>query len=198
LCRSGWPTQRFGSGQPPGACWLSARNGTGRSSTGISFSPSRITATEFGWALPAPGAYGLRTGFTHRTLCPNLAGVVDFRRSRLGMIKVSIKARAMIAPHARKETRASMRACSYHASPGVCQGNALWTDPWMICVNTRSTGAQLWTSVCVEKWITVETPSPQKVAGLLLSTGAAAGGPGRKRLLVASGYTGPDQLRDVG
>ena len=31
--------------------------------------------------------------------------------------------------------RASMRACSYHASPGACQANALCTSLWMIWVN---------------------------------------------------------------
>jgi len=29
-----------------------------------------------------------------------------------------------------------MRACSYHASPGVCQASVLWTDLWIILVNT--------------------------------------------------------------
>ena len=32
-------------------------------------------------------------------------------------------------------SRASMRACSYHASPGACQANALCINLWMVQVN---------------------------------------------------------------
>jgi hypothetical protein len=42
---------------------------------------------------------------------------------------------AMAAPRAEKPG-ASMRACSYHASPGACQANALCISLWMISVNT--------------------------------------------------------------
>ena len=35
-----------------------------------------------------------------------------------------------------KGPRASVRACSYHASPGACQANVLCTGLWMIYVNT--------------------------------------------------------------
>jgi hypothetical protein len=35
-----------------------------------------------------------------------------------------------------RSTRASTRACSYHASPVTCQGRLLWTDLWVIWVNT--------------------------------------------------------------
>ncbi len=40
------------------------------------------------------------------------------------------------AQNARREPRANMRACSYHASPGPGQGNVLWIGLWMIYLNT--------------------------------------------------------------
>ena len=42
---------------------------------------------------------------------------------------------ATAAAHA-EEPRASMRACSYHASPGACQASALCISLWMLYENT--------------------------------------------------------------
>ena len=48
----------------------------------------------------------------------------------------AVKARATLPRTRAGEPRASMRACSYHASPGPGQGNVLWIGLWMIYVNT--------------------------------------------------------------
>jgi hypothetical protein len=48
----------------------------------------------------------------------------------------AVNARATLPSTRAEEPRASMRACSYHASPGPGQGNVLWIGLWMIYINT--------------------------------------------------------------
>ena len=56
-----------------------------------------------------------------------------------------------------REPRASMRARSYHASPGRCKASVLWIDLWMLWATGWSTVVKLWTNGAVEKWITMKT-----------------------------------------
>jgi hypothetical protein len=56
--------------------------------------------------------------------------------SRPGHDQRAVKARAALPRMRAGEPRASMRACSYHASPGPGQGSVLWIGLWIIYVNT--------------------------------------------------------------
>jgi hypothetical protein len=91
--------------------------------------------------------------------------------SRPGHDQRAVKARATLPRTRAGEPRASMRACSYHASPGPGQGNVLWIGLWMIYVNTL---VNLSTAVdegcCGKVDNRCETGSCQ-VAGLPRSTG---------------------------
>src|SRR5208283_5880801 len=55
---------------------------------------------------------------------------------RPGHDQRAVRARATLPRMRAKEPRASVRACSYHASPGACQSNVLCIGLWMIYVNT--------------------------------------------------------------
>src|SRR5450755_4107184 len=83
----------------------------------------------------------------------------------------AVNARATLLSTRAEEPRASMRACSYHASPGPGQGNVLWIGLWMIYVNTL---VKLSTAVdegcCGKVDNRCDTGSCQ-VAGLPRSTG---------------------------
>ncbi len=69
------------------------------------------------------------------------------------------------------EPRASMRACSYHASPRPGQGNALWIGLWMVYVNTLVNFSTAVDECCCGKVDNrCETGSCQ-VAGLPCGTG---------------------------
>ena len=80
------------------------------------------------WLCPVPPGSGsaMRQGLTSKPRAP----------SRPGHDQRAVKARAALPRMRAGEPRASMRACSYHASPGPGQGNALWIGLWMIYVNT--------------------------------------------------------------
>jgi len=91
--------------------------------------------------------------------------------SRPGHDQRAVKARAALPRMRAGEPRASMRACSYHASPGPGQGNVLWIGLWMIYVNTlvnRSTAVD--EGCCGKVDNRCETGSCQ-VAGLPRSVG---------------------------
>jgi hypothetical protein len=72
---------------------------------------------------------------------PNNHGTL---RHVLDAIGILVSARAM-ASLACAGPRASVRARSYHASPGACQANVLCISLWMLSVNMLVTAAQLWT-----------------------------------------------------
>ena len=55
---------------------------------------------------------------------------------RPGHDQRAVRAGATLPKMRAKEPRASVRACSYHASPGACQSNVLCIGLWMIYVNT--------------------------------------------------------------
>ena len=48
----------------------------------------------------------------------------------------AVRARATLPRMRAQGPRASVRACSYHASPGACQANVLCIGLWMVYVNT--------------------------------------------------------------
>ena len=80
------------------------------------------------WLCPVPPGSGsaMRQGLTSKPRAP----------SRPGHDQRAVKARATLPRTRAGEPRASMRACSYHASPGPGQANVLWIGLWMIYVNT--------------------------------------------------------------
>jgi hypothetical protein len=80
------------------------------------------------WLCPVPPGSGsaMRQGLTSKPRAP----------SRPGHDQRAVKARAALPRMRAGEPRASMRACSYHASPGPGQANVLWIGLWMIYVNT--------------------------------------------------------------
>jgi len=75
-------------------------------------------------------------------------------------------------PHPRAgEPRASVRACSYHASPGPGQGNVLWIGLWMIYVNTLVNLSTAVDEGCCGKVDNRCDTGSCQVAGLPRSTG---------------------------
>ena len=93
----------------------------------------------------------------------------------------TVKARAALPRMRAGEPRASMRACSYHASPGPGQANVLWIELWTIYVNTlvnRSTAVD--EGCCGKVDNRCETGSCQ-VAGLPPSIGRSKVSTGEPR-----------------
>ena len=63
-----------------------------------------------------------------------------------------------------KDPGASLRACSYHASPGGSKASVLCISLWMIYSNTLVSPCENVENVVVEKWITAETPALAQAA----------------------------------
>ncbi len=76
-------------------------------------------------------------------------------------------------PPASTGPRASVRACSYHASPGACQANVLCISLWMISVNMLVNHRVAVDGRGCGKVDNRPDIMPQQVAGLRLSTGGA-------------------------
>ena len=125
------------------------------------------------WLCPVPPGSGsaMRQGLTSKPRAP----------SRPGHDQRAVKARAALPRMRAGEPRASMRACSYHASPGPGQGNVLWIELWTIYVNTlvnRSTAVD--EGCCGKVDNRCETGSCQ-VAGLPPSIGRSKVSTGEPR-----------------
>ncbi len=88
------------------------------------------------------------------------------------------------------EPRASMRACSYHASPGLGQGNVLWIGLWMIYVNTQVNLSTAVDEGCCGKVDNRCDTGSWQVAGLPRSTGryeVSTGEPAGRLILAVGG-----------
>ena len=83
----------------------------------------------------------------------------------------AVKARATLPRTRAREPRASMRACSYHASPGPGQVNVLWIGLWMISVNTLVNLSTAVDEGCCGKVDNRCDTGSCQVAGLPRSTG---------------------------
>jgi hypothetical protein len=91
--------------------------------------------------------------------------------SRRGHDQRAVKARVTLPRTRAGEPRASMRACSYHASPGPGQGNVLWIGLWMIYVNTLVNLSTAVDEGCCGKVDNRCDTGSCQVAGLPRSTG---------------------------
>src|SRR5450755_1852575 len=83
----------------------------------------------------------------------------------------AVNARATLLSTRAEEPRASMRACSYHASPGPGQGNVLWIGLWMIYINTLVNLSTAVDEGCCGKVDNRCDTGSCQVAGLPRSTG---------------------------
>ena len=89
-----------------------------------------------------------------------------------------------------KGPRASVRACSYHASPGACQSNVLCIGLWMVYVNTLVNRSIAVDECCCGKVDNRCDTGSDQVAGCPRSTGRYAvstGEPARPPLSLAIG-----------
>ena len=91
--------------------------------------------------------------------------------SRPGHDQRAVKAKATLPRTRAGEPRASMRACSYHASPGPGQGNVLWIGLWMIYVKTLVNLSTAVDEGCCGKVDNRCDTGPCQVAALPRSTG---------------------------